>query len=282
MTVVAEGARRVHYVEWPPIIAGAVIASAIATVLVTFGTAIGLSMVSAYPNESASKPMYLVTLGVWTLLVVIISFTCGGYIAGRLRRRADDPTETEVEIRDGAHGLTAWALTVVLASLLLAAGVSGVAGGAAKVTGASAAERQGGLTQFTVDTLFRPAPMATGVSFARATDRLTDADRQEAVRLLTYGMTKDGLAAEDRTYLADLIADRTGLSRADAEGRLDSVLAKARKTADTARKAAVVAGFLLAAMLAIGAAIAVGAAAVGGRHRDQEAGASRFWRWTYQ
>jgi len=273
--------RDVHYVDWAPILAGTVVASAIATVLVTFGAAVGLSMVSPYAGESVSKPTYFITLGMWSLIVVVSSFLCGGYIAGRLRKRVDDATESEVEVRDGAHGLTVWALGVIVASLLLAVGVSGVAGGVAKVGAAAAsADRQAGMTQFTVDALFRASQDENGRVLERPAGRLSYDDRLEAGRLLTYGMTKGELTEADRTYLAGIVADRTGLTRAEADARVREILAEAKQKANTARKAAVVVGFLTAAMLLIGAVIAIWAAAVGGRHRDRETGASRFWRWT--
>ncbi len=282
-TGIAVTARDIHYVDWAPILAGTVVTSAIATVLVTFGTAVGLSMVSPYAGAGVSKPTYLVAFGMWTLIVVIVSFLIGGYIAGRLRKRVDDASETEVEVRDGAHGLTVWALGVVVASLLLAFGVSGVMGGAARVASAAAvaSDREGGLTQFTVDTLFRAAQSENGRVLERPSGRMSDVDRQEIGRLLTYGVTKGELSDVDRTYLTALVADRTGLTRTEAEVRVREVLADAKQKANTARKAAVVVGFLTAAMLLIGAVIAIWAAAVGGRHRDREAGASRFWRWTY-
>jgi hypothetical protein len=271
--------RDVHYVDWAPIFAGTVVASAIATVLATFGAAIGLSMVSPYIGESASKPTYFVTMGLWSLLVVIASFLCGGYIAGRLRKRLDDAGETEVEVRDGAHGLTVWALGVVVASLLLAVGVSGAAGSAAHV--AAAADRRGDLTQYTVDALFRAAQTDSGRVLERTGGRLSDADRQEVGRLLTYGLVKGELNDNDRTYLASVVADRTGLTRSEADARVREVLAEAKHRADVARKAGVVVGFLTAVMLLVGAVIAIWAATLGGRHRDRETGASRFWRWTY-
>ena len=42
------------YVQWGPIIGGAVIATAISTIMTVFGSAIGLSMVSANLEKSAS------------------------------------------------------------------------------------------------------------------------------------------------------------------------------------------------------------------------------------
>jgi hypothetical protein len=42
------------YLDWPAVFAGAVVASAISLVLVTFGSAIGLSLTSPFDNTGMS------------------------------------------------------------------------------------------------------------------------------------------------------------------------------------------------------------------------------------
>jgi hypothetical protein len=81
----------------------------------------------------------------------------------------------------------------------------------------------------------------------------------------------------DKTYLAQLVAARTGLSQADAEKRVDAVIAKAqaaetkaRQIADAARKAGAYLSIFTAVSMLIGAFIAAAAAALGGRHRDED------------
>ena len=45
-----------HYLSWGAIIAGGLCAAAISFVLLTFGSAIGLSAVSPWPNTGLSPP----------------------------------------------------------------------------------------------------------------------------------------------------------------------------------------------------------------------------------
>ncbi len=142
-----------HYVDWGAIAAGTFVATAVAVVMFTFGTAIGLSMASPYEGEGASTPAYLAALGLWTIWVIASSFMSGGYVAGRLRRRIGDATEHEVDVRDGVHGLTVWAVGVVIAAWLLNAGVTGVLGAAAGGAAAVAADNY--RTSYTIDSLFR-------------------------------------------------------------------------------------------------------------------------------
>ena len=46
---------RLHPVDWPAVIAGAVLATAISFVLFTFGAGLGLSITSPYPGRKESR-----------------------------------------------------------------------------------------------------------------------------------------------------------------------------------------------------------------------------------
>lgn len=58
-------------------------------------------------------------------------------------------------------------------------------------------------------------------------------------RIFARSLSKEGpLNAEDRAYLAHMIAQRTNLSQADAERRVDQVYGQARQALDNAKIAA--------------------------------------------
>ena len=85
------------------------------------------------------------------------------------------------------------------------------------------------------------------------------------------------MSPEDRTYLAQLVAARAGLSEADAQARVDAVLKRveqakveAQQAADSARKAGATFALVSALSLAVGAFIASAAAAFGGKQRDED------------
>jgi hypothetical protein len=257
----------VHYVDWGAVILGTVVASGVAIVLVTFGSAIGLSMISPYRGEGVSSTAYFIALGLWSLWVVVSSFMAGGYLAGRLRRRIGDASEHESDVRDGSHGLAVWGLGIVAASLLLVIGVSGVAGIAVKSDAAAASAAR---VDFTIDSMFRGADQ---------TARAAEAERREVARLLTYGLVRGELLPENRAYLVRLVATRTGENTAIAERRIDEAMIDAREAADAARKGGIIAAFLSAAALLVGGAAAAWAARLGGQHRDQGTMHHAFWRW---
>lgn len=110
------------YVDWPAILAGAVVASAIAFVFTTFGAAIGLTLASPYEGEGSALAA-LIAVGVWMLWTTISSFMAGGYIAGRMRRRIDAASSDEVAVRDGIHGLAVWGAAIFLGVFILGTSV---------------------------------------------------------------------------------------------------------------------------------------------------------------
>src|SRR5512132_2897542 len=120
------------YVDWGAIIAGAILASAIAFVLLTFGSAIGLTVTSPFKGEGLPGTALAVAIALWVLAVEIFSFIAGAYLAGRLRRRVPDATESEAEMRDAWHGLLVWALGTLIGAYLAASALSGVTRGGAE------------------------------------------------------------------------------------------------------------------------------------------------------
>lgn len=107
------------YLEWGAIFGGATIAGSISVILLQFGAGAGLAMGSpTLPDGGAS--WNVLVAGLWLAVVALASASAGGYIAGRMRSRRDDAVESEVEFRDGTHGLTVWAVSTLTVALLMA------------------------------------------------------------------------------------------------------------------------------------------------------------------
>jgi hypothetical protein len=125
MSDVAVVSRDRSYVDWAAILAGAALTTAIALVLLAFGSALGLSVTSPYEGEGFSPIAFAIAAGLWLLWVHLLSFYVGGYVAARLRPRVNDATEHEVDVRDGLHGLLVWAVGVILAAFIAFVGMGG-------------------------------------------------------------------------------------------------------------------------------------------------------------
>ena len=72
--------RQVHahsYLEWAPIFGGAVFAAAISTIMATFGSAVGLSLVSADPARSTNVTVLAIVAGLWALWIGVSASAAG-------------------------------------------------------------------------------------------------------------------------------------------------------------------------------------------------------------
>jgi hypothetical protein len=100
-----------------------------------------------------------------------------------------------------------------------------------------------------------------------------DLPRAEASRILFSGVSEGGLSVGDRTYLARLVAARTGIPAEEAERRVtevqDRAMQRIRETAESARRAGAYLSFWSFMALLFGAVAAVMGGILGGEHRDQ-------------
>lgn len=280
VTIVETGARNDvgSYVDWPAIIAGAVLAAAISFVLLAFGSALGLSMTSAYQGESTSLWGIAIAGGLWLLWVQVSAFMAGSYITGRMRRRAHDATEHESDVRDGTHGLIVWGLGTLLGAFIAVSAIGSAASTATQAVSSLAGNAAGGIAAAAggaadspvvngyVDRLFR----------GQAQQPLSPETRAEVGRIFTTAATEGEFPNEDRDYVAGLIAQQATIPQEEARQRVDQVVTTAeqaeqtaRDAAEVARKTALIVAFFTAATLAVSAAAAYFAAGLGGRHRDE-------------
>ena len=340
------------YVDWPAIIAGIVIASGISLVLLTFGSAIGLSFADFNAADDVDPLWIAIAAASWLLWVQISSFMAGGYMTGRLRKRHHDATEDESDVRDGAHGLLVWGGALIVGAVIAVGGIGAAATAVGNAAGAitnAASNVAGGAAEgaasnldpnaYFTDMLFRAAPTtapvedvapaatetpaapaattetpaatttpaapattetpaATTTSAAPAASSApamaameapadTTAIRGEAGRIFAQSALSGELNADDRAYLVQAVSANTGLPEAEAQARVDQVVAaidsakaQAAEVAEDARKMTVLGAFLTAASLLVSAVGAYWAAQKGGNHRDKNvAFTSMFRRW---
>ena len=244
-----------RYLQWTPVIAGALAATALSLILITFAAAVGLGVSSTAPTwRDASAALWLLS-GLYLILQAIVSFGFGAYIAGRLRRPFGAGPSDEVESRDGLHGLAVWALAVVLGSMV--AGFIGAATFNRALPPAANNSAAEPLLSYELDRLFRSARRPPNVDLR--------SDRAEAGRILLTSSGHDGVSSDDRAYLIQLVGSTTGL---DAERRVDNGIANAKTAITRSRRSTIILAFSLATALLLGAVAAWAAACSGGRHRD--------------
>jgi hypothetical protein len=284
--------------SWGAILAGAIVAVSVSLILLTLGAGIGFASVSPWPDRGMSAGGFTVAGVIWLIVTQWLSAAMGGYIAGRLRQRWLMTHTHEVFFRDTAHGLVTWAVATLIVAVVLASSAASLIGGGARAVGGVAAaagqaiastvrpgapfrgpitvsDASGGADgAYDLDKLFRNS--STGTRGA-GEPQSRDADsRMEAFHIGATAASTGNLSDEDRTYLAKLVASRTGIAPDEAQNRVDAFVqhvkdaaVKAKAAADDARKTAATAALYTALSLLIGAFIASVAAAVGGRLRDE-------------
>lgn len=234
------------YIDWTAVLGGGVVAVAVGSVFAGFGAALGLSTISAEPGEGSLSAMVIVS-GLWIVVSLVASYSAGGYIAGRMRRRVDRAAADEVTARDGINGLVVWGLGIVVSVVLLGSAVSttvsavgeaaSAAGSVAEVvatTAGSIAEGAvsaagGQVTEagapepmaYLSDSLLRPAQVAAGGADPAAAERST------AVILGNVAVTGEATDAE-RAYLVSAVIASSGLTQPEAAARVDAAIARAQ------------------------------------------------------
>lgn len=267
-------------VAWAAIVAGAFAAASLAVILAALGSGLGFASVSPWPRGGPSIATFTVMSAIWLVIVQWLSAGLGGYLTGRLRTKWVGVHNHEVFFRDTVNGFLSWALATVVGAAVLAAAVSSLAGSAARGSAAIAAGdahiTQAGSSAGLTDPLTYLVDRLVRSDDARASTAGESEVRGEAARILVAGLRNGDVPEPDKAYLVRTVTARTGVSRADAERRVDDIIAqardvetKARQAADSARKAGTSLSIAMALALMIGAFIASAAAALGGIHRDE-------------
>src|SRR5215204_1461740 len=251
-------------VSWASIAAGGAAAAALTLMLVALGAGLGLSTISPWADSGVSATTFKVGSGIYLVIVAVMSSAVGGYLAARLRTKWTTLHTNEVFFRDTAHGFLAWAFGTLITFGVLGAALTHIATGAAhgvSVAATAQAAQNANPADIYVDKLFRPA--------AAPTPGNPDGPRAEVLRLWTssFGANND-LSADDRAYVARVVATRTGLSQPEADRRVNDVIVEAKAAADKAPKAAAQLSLWLTAAMLFGAFAASLAAVEGGQLRD--------------
>ena len=304
-------------VSWGAIIAGALSAAALSFVLLAIGAAFGLSVTSPWDFTARNAGEAAAAIGIGTAIFLIVVHALasgvGGYLAGRLRSKLIGLRGDETYFRDTAHGLVVWAVSALTTILMIAflafaaargtvavgaatLGAAGQAAGAAAPALMDETGRGEDNIAYFIDTLFRPAagaPAATGTEGQAPTGGAATApmtlpepraqgdvriEREEIGRIVRVALDGE-ISAEDRTYVAQIVARETGMPQAEAEQRVDQMIerAKAARTeavetakqaADAARQAGMYTALWAAVAMLAGAFAACLAATWGGKARD--------------
>jgi hypothetical protein len=271
-------------VSWPAIFAGAVVASAVSLALLALGAGLELVSVSPWSTNNMSVTTFGVLAAAWLVAVQLFSSGVGGYLAGRLRTRWTSAHTDEVYFRDTAHGFLVWAVGALISVLLLTSAAVSIASGAVHAGAAAmgvGADAQAGPLRQSIGDQGDPTAYFTDMFFRSdhpAPSGDAAASQAEIGRILSRAVASGDMSAPDKSYVAQVVASRTGLIQADAEKRVSDVFGQAQKAAadardttktaaDAARKTGIYVSLWGFISLLIGAFSASYMATIGGRLR---------------
>jgi Protein of unknown function (DUF2795) len=267
-------------ISWGAVIAGVVVALASGTLLGLIGVALGVSGIQ--PGAAATG----IGTGVWAVISTVVAMGLGGYIAARL-------CGTYSHLDSELHGLTVWALTLLLGVALLAELVSGVIGvaveGAGAATGGALSGAGGlasGITQQISPQVMINQLEDSLTSGGDPTQMTKDEVGNEIAMLVGRRVYTGSLSDPDRDRLALLVSTEAGISKDAAARRIAGLEQRAQTfqtqaqqrlqdAADVATRAAALGTRALSAGLILGLATALIGAWFGTRHAQVLAPAYR-------
>lgn len=247
-------------VSWAAVAGGAFVAAALLLSLSALGAGMGLSSLSPWSNSGVSPSAVGMGALLWLAVIEIVACGIGGYIAGRLRTKWVDVHSDEVYFRDTAHGFLVWAVAFVIMAAFLTSAGTALAGGESR--GAATSRSEALVTEanrYFIDSLFRSGPHPSTPD---------EALRSEIGAIFAHALHQRELSAEDKNYVADAVATKTGLARPEAEKRVTDVFERDQQAVDNARKAVAHSLYWTFLALLLGAFAASLAATLGGKRRD--------------
>ena len=293
-------------VSWCAIFAGAAAAASLALMLLMLGAGLGLTSISPLENQGLAAGTVGISAIALLTFTQIVASGMGGYLAGRLRTKWVDTHTNEIYFRDTAHGFLTWAVALLVSAVLLTTTISSLIGGSAKVMGsvaggatATAMNKAGDgssmLSKSSMEYFTRSLFRASGStpadnSNASGNDVMamnhpvppkaeSPAQLAEVTGIFANSIYSGALPQDDLNYVAQLVAQNTGISQQEAEQRVQAVYDKAQanlkeakdkaqQAADAARKTTSYVTLWSFISLLIGAFVASLCATYGGRQRD--------------
>ncbi len=267
-------------ISWGAVIAGVVVALATAMLLGLIGVALGVSGIQ--PSAAATG----IGTGLWAVISTVVAMALGGYIAARL-------CGTYSHLDSELHGLTVWALTLLVGAVLLAQAVGGIIGIAVQGAGAAAGGALSGTGALASGLAQQMSPQALIDQLQESlttggdpTQMTKEQVRNEIAMLVGRRVYTGSLSGLDRDRLNLLVATEAGISKDQASRRIAGLEREAQAfqtqatqrlqdAADAATRAASIGSRALSAGLILGLATALIGAWFGTRHAQVLAPAYR-------
>jgi hypothetical protein len=266
------------HISWSSIFAGLVTALILQFLLSLLGIGIGMATIQPMTQQNPMEGLGTGAI-IWWVLTILISLFTGGWVAGKW----SDAINTNGKV---FHGLLTWAMFTIISFYFFTttvgsviSGVGGIIGGTLSMAGKGAQElapvigeqlEQRGINAETIQQEIELLIAQSGVRSSTTTGGNGTQQGSQDI-LSAFNRYRETANEADRDALVNIVMERTGKSRAEAEaevskwesevGRISQeVEERARVVGEDAAEGISKAAFIAFFALIIGAA----AAAIGG------------------
>jgi Protein of unknown function (DUF2795) len=272
------GARRSYSrMSWGSVLAGAVVAGASMILLSLLGVAFGAGGLRFTQSTASDMAGYGLGAGIWTAINLILSMGFGAYVAARL-------SGTHSHLDAELHGITVWAVAILMMTVLLAQAVGSIVGTVASTAGTAANSAVGTAGSLASGVAQQISPqglvdqLQQSLSSSGDPTQMTRAQITSEIAALAGRRVVNGsLTDQERDRLVTLVAAQAGVSKEEAARRVarmeqDAVAAlasaeqQARKAAEAAARGAAAGAKALFSGLLLSLAGAMVGAWMGTRH----------------
>ena len=260
-------------ISWGAVLAGAAVGAATMVLLSLLGVAIGANGMRFIQTSASDLKSYGVGAGIWIVVNVALSMAFGGYVASRL-------SGTHSHLDGELHGITVWAVALLLTTVLLSQAASLVISSgtpSAGVTTGGSGSLTGALSQQVSPQALVDRLQQSLISNGDPTQMTRDQIRSEIAALTGRRVLNGSFSDQDRDRLTALVAAQAGVTREEAVRRvaqmeqdttasLAQAEQQARASAETAASAAAIGAKAITAALILGLGAAMLGAWLGTRH----------------
>src|SRR5208282_1719035 len=269
-TATRVGSRRSYSrMSWGSVLAGGVVAGASMILLSLLGVALGAGGLRFTQTTASDMAGYGLGAGIWTAINLILSMAFGAYVAARL-------SGTHSHLDGELHGITVWAVAILLATMLLAQAASLAVNTVTTGTGAGGS-LTGSLTQQVGPQVLLDRLQQSLTSNGDPTQMTRSQIANEITTLTGRRVLNGSFTDQDRERLTALVAAEAGVTKEeavrrvarmeqDATATLTQAEQQARAAAETAASGAALGAKAIASALILGLGAAMLGAWFGTRH----------------
>jgi predicted RNA binding protein with dsRBD fold (UPF0201 family) len=220
-------------ISWGAIIAGVIVGLVIEITLALLGTAIGLTYIEPQTKDTSMSAAMKVSL-FWWLITWLISLFLGSMVAAKL-------SGIWLKSASAMHGLTTWAVSVILTIMLLTSAVGSIVGGAFSLIGKSASAVSSAVSKV-APTIAQQAgqllPQTNlGPIMQDVNDAVKDPEQRQkltdAVKKLFTGESTE----QNKQAVVDVLTQAGDMNEAEARQKVDSWEQSINKTKQQVKQA---------------------------------------------